>query len=501
MDFDQIKQYQLGFLTLEILLAMAIMIIALSAAILMLFCGQSLAADSRLNSEALNYAQKLLEKQRALGLKDFRLVNSASEAERIFNGKVIVSSHSPFVKNVSIEVEWGMDGRLQKVGLETLIADYNGTAGNDTCDSNLSGDWAHPQVKEFDFFELTGVASSTISDIDAYKGKLYVTVGGSATSTDPTFFIFDITDKNDPKKISNSNIKNRFAAMTINGNYAFTANMTSVDQLKIINIANPDDLGSIAKLELKNKITGEDCKGLGESIFYKNGYIYLGLSKDSNCPEFNIIDVSTPANPRLVSGFEIDTQINDIYAKGDYVFLAHPANLASGVNSAREQVTILNISNPDNPQRVSGIYYNEGFGGYGKSLRSIGDKIYFGRTTSHISNPPDAIGDFFIFDNQNPGTTTISILGLKAFSRVGSANEVLVRDYLAFVLLGTASQGGDLRILNVADMANIIEEKIIDLPNGTTGSGGKAMDCEGNYLYVVSVDGADRSYLSIITAE
>lgn len=502
MDFDQIKQYQLGFLTLEILLAMAIMIIALSGAILMLFGGQSLAADSRLSSEALNYAQKLLEKRRALGLKDFRLVNSSSEAEGIFNGKVKVSSHSPFVKNVIIEVEWGITGRPQKVGLETLIADYNGTAGNDTCDSNLSGDWAHPQVKEFDFFELTGVASSTISDIDAYKSKLYVTAGGSATSTDPTFFIFDISNPEDIKfkeKIdNNSNNKSGLNAVAVNGDYAYVANSSSDNQLQIFNLKK-FPIESPEKYNIEN-VNG----GKGNSIFYDNGYIYLGLTSTSNnTPEFYIIDVknasSTMAVSHWPSGGSLGHDINSIYVKGKYVYLAHPTDADGSGGCPQEQLTVLDISNPaDSHLRRVGGFYDDGMAGNGKSLYLIGDMLYLGKTNSHISGPPDTIPEFYILDNASPENLKINnSASPRPYAKEinSSVDGIIVRDYLAFLLTKT-----NFQILKIDDLPNIFNwgSAAINAASGEFFE--PSFDCEGNYFFIGSNNGG-KSYISVITAK
>jgi hypothetical protein len=487
MDFNQTKRYQSGFLTLEILLAMAIMIITLSAAVLMSFGGQSLAVDSRLNSEALNYAQKLLEEQRLLALKDFRLVNSANRAEGIFKGKIKVARHSFFAKNVNIEVEWDVDGRPQKVGLETLIADYNGTAGNDTCDSNLSGDWTNPQIKEFDFSQLTGVASSTISDIDAYKGKLYVTVGDSATSTDPTFFVFDISNPDDIKfpveKIDNSSNKSGLNAVAVNGDYAYAANNSADNQLQIFNL-KIFPIKSPAEYDIKG-VNG----GKGNSIFYKNGYVYLGLTSTSNnTSEFHIVAASSTTEvghwPSIGS---LNSAINDIYISGDYAYLAVADN-------GRELI-VLNISNPAAPVLVNeyNIVPDQTNWGNGKSIEVIGDNIYLGRT--YIANSPE----FYIFDVSNQ---SINIIDKYPKSNSPfSANGLVVRNYLAFVLAGSETQGGNLKILDISNPTNIIEKSIVDLPNGVTGSGGVAMDCEGNYIYVGSVDGAGKSYLSVITAK
>ena len=70
-----------GFSTLEILLAMTISILTLTAVILVSFGGQSVLADSQASNEAINKAQELLENEQALSRKDFKLVVPTSTIE------------------------------------------------------------------------------------------------------------------------------------------------------------------------------------------------------------------------------------------------------------------------------------------------------------------------------------------------------------------------------------------------------------------------------------
>ncbi len=67
--------YQKGFSTLEMLLAMSILILVLTAVILVSFGNQAMIIDSQTNAEALNIAQGLLEKAQPDSRKDFNLVN------------------------------------------------------------------------------------------------------------------------------------------------------------------------------------------------------------------------------------------------------------------------------------------------------------------------------------------------------------------------------------------------------------------------------------------
>jgi len=88
-----------------------------------------------------------------------------------------------------------------------------------------------------------------------------------------------------------------------------------------------------------------------------------------------------------------------------------------------------------------------------------------------------------------------------------SANGLIVRDYLAFLLTTKQSEKpGEFQIIridlpeNISSYANAITLPDSGEENALKTGSGAAMDCEGNYLYVASIDGAGKSYISIITA-
>jgi len=479
---------------MEILLAMTVAVFALAGAVLVAFGGQSLDIGTAQNSEALVLAEEMINDRQAAAAEDFRRVNSTAGQTGIFTQRTEVSTHSFFTKKIIASVGWDFGGRRQNVTLQTLISDWRGTAGNDTCDSNLSGDWKNPQVEKIiDFSDFAESASSTyaIGDIDVYKNKLYVAMEKTGTKTDATLFIFDISNVQSPTKIDNAQSTiNGLSKITVNGDYIYAASnhtpnfSTCVQnyncaQLQIINL----DSLAILNFKLPN-IFGES--GKGNSIFYQNGYVYLGLA-NANGPEFNIINVGDTGNPVVAGSFEIGAGINDIYVKGNYAYLAT-------ADSNRELI-IINVADPFAPNLVAGynLLPDQTNWGYGENIQVIGNKIYFGRT--YIANSPE----FYLLDcNQS----LISMLG--NYSENGapfSVNDIIVRDNLAFILTGSGSQGGDLRILDIADPGDIAEEKTVDLPGEAGGRGGAAMDCEGNYLYVASVDAQGKSYLSVITAK
>ena len=494
---------------MEILLAMEVMICALAAVVLMLFGAQDTAADLQAGSEAMARALKMLGEQRALARKDFRLVNSTSTVDGIFRESIEVAIRSYSIKNVKVIVGWKAGGRAQKIELSTLVADYNATAGNDTCDSNLSGDWSQPRKIIFNFAVLTGEAfeNYAITDVDAYKGKLYITSNDSSANKE-TFFVFSINDPENPvliNKIDNDLNNTGLNAVAVgtarNGKtYAYVASASSFTrgQLQIIDVSEDIDPPQIvATFKIDSETVNES--GIGNSVYYSEGLVYLGLTKTgsgSSGGEFNIIDARDfPDRPlSLLKSIPIGNNINSIFAKGKYVYLATP-------NS--QELKVFKIEDPAVP------VFKEGFdwigGGNGKSVYAVGDVLYFGRTA------PSLGPEFFILDNDDPEKLQInnSVLPRPYAREINSSvNGLIVRDYLAFLLTTKQSANpGQIQILRVDAPQNIsiFADAIIlpddgnPLPN-YTGSG-VAMDCEGNYLYAASIDGSGKNYLSIITGK
>jgi len=195
MKINCFSKNKKGFSTIEILVAMAVLAMCFSAIILISFSGQSMLISSQTNSEAINMAQELLEKAQADARKDFNLVNpvAATTTADGFTLWVDVEQKDNFTKLVTAYVDFPEDSdRHGNTKLSAIVTNFNNAVGGDTCSSVLlpnAEDWKAPtiQKKFFDFSGLTGITDKySITDIDAYQGKLYVTIGDTVASTTPT---------------------------------------------------------------------------------------------------------------------------------------------------------------------------------------------------------------------------------------------------------------------------------------------------------------------------
>jgi hypothetical protein len=513
---DKLKNINKGFLTIEIIISLTLIAIISGAIILISFGNQYFLIDAQNNSKAIKIAEDELEFEQALARKDFNLVNSfAPMISGIYEKKVEVTLLPDFIsKEIKSIVSWKNEvGLNRNIELSTIISNYNSPTANDTCNSTLSGDWNNPIIKKIiDFSSLPGLPSGiyTLSDVDVYKNKLYITSSQTGSeATLPTLFIFNITDKENPillGKIDNASnvtkgLNNILVAEDLNVNpnktYAYATSNTSSNystcnpisnqacgQIYIFDVTNPNILNSIINLKITSTppVIGQV---VGKNIFYKNGYLFLGLEKNDG-PEFHIIDVHNPGS--IISGlyttignFEIGNDVNNIYINNNYAYIASPND---------QELIILNIYNLNSPIRVGNFELGSR---NGKSLNLVGDKLYFGKADD-ISNDKD----FYILNIQQPENTLPIISSTNILNT--SINNIIVRNNLGFFLTNSA-----LNIFDIGNPLNLtpfnINNPLVTLLLPKYGGAIKpSMDCEDNYFYITTNDISGRGYLSIITS-
>lgn len=445
-----------AFATLEILIAFAMIILSISAVILLAFGNQSVAIDSETNNEALYKAEQMLEEARALARFDFQEVNIITpKTENIYTKNLDVSMNPSdlFTKKVTSNITWKVSGgRDQTISLSTLVTNPEAVNGGNTCNSVLSGDWTDPQLLgQADVGQNNGG-----TDVDIFLQKAYVTANASAANKSD-FYIVDVSNPN----VNNLPIFGHIdtgpglAALHVGKDYAYVANESRNGQLQIIDIQT-NTPGLVKTFKLTN-VTGTGAQALGSSIFYKDGFVYLGLTKTETGPEFQIIDVSDPNDPKQKGTFSLGHDVNSIYVRGDYAFIASPHN---------EELKILNIADENNPFQVNFVDLTDNSAN-GKSIALVGNNLYLGRTEG--ASP--STKEFQPIDIANINSPA----PLTALDVDSTVNAIAIRDNLAFMLTADTNLG--FQIWNL-DTGLLYGSKNIQ----QTSTGG--MDCEGNYIYV-----------------
>ena len=495
-----------GFSTLEILIAMAIMVSTLSAVVLVSFGNQSLLAATRANSGALADAQALLETEAGNARQDFRLVTTvATSSDGGYQASLSVDDlpADPYTtKRLTAIVSWRDERHATRsISLTSLVTDFQDPSTLDTCDSSLAGDWSHPAISNLALSpgsllpsDAKIAAANTIGAIDAYRDKLYVADASRSAKADDSLFIFDISNPIAPRYLGSTNNATTSAdgmnAIVAAGDYLYAASNHGTtfktckpggncSQLQIFNVSNPAAISLVSDFLLPTSsapfVLGSGGQAVGNALYYKNGYLYLGLVKTQSGPEFDVIDVHDPTRPAWIGGLAIGATVNQIYVRNGYAYLATD-------DQSRKFLTI-DVHDPKNPSLVTsldpkGTSNQE----YGYSLYVVGDELFAGMSSTSISGSPE----LYEFNNAHPSAPAAF-----ASEEVGASTlGIFARDAKLFLLTSTIGLKGQVQILD-DDLAGNNSVSVA-LP-GT----GVSMDCQGNYFYVASNSGSQGA-LSII---
>lgn len=448
-------QRRRGFSLIEILIAIAVLTLSISAVILLVFANQNMKIDVLTNNEGVSKAQELIEGLRAKSRQNFSsVVTVAPAADGIYTKGAVVTDIDLFTKLITTTVTWAESAvRPITVKFATIVTDPQSAFGGDTCNPVLSGDWTDPQ--------LLGAAdvgqNNGGTDADVFNKKAYVTANAAAAGKHD-FYIVDVSDPviSNLPVLGSINTGPGLAAVHVAGTYAYTANLSRTGQLQIIDISNATAPALIKSFKLTN-VTGSGSQALGNSIYFKNKYVYIGLTKTATGPEFNIIDVSDPANPIWKGGYSLGHDINAIFVKGDYAYVASPDN---------KELIVLDVSNPTMPVLAGQLDLSDNSAN-GKSIAISGTIMFLGRTEG-ASPATKELQMINIADPLNPvagGSADVD----------STINAVIIRTNLVFVVTADTNLGfqiWDTNTMSLYGSKNIQQ----------TSTGG--MDCEGNYVFV-----------------
>jgi hypothetical protein len=459
-----------GQSTLEILIALTIITVSISAVILVSFSNQSVSVDSQYHNQALYLAKKNLEEARAQSRQNFNSLVSTSSTEGVYLKEIIVDNLDVYKKKITSRISWQSDLlKPQKVELLTILTDWKSAMPpdpNDSGGSGISGDWRNP--KTLGSVDLGPGNSAT--DLDVVNKIVYLTAEASAAAK-PDFFIIDATDGQNPRVVSSLNTGNALNAVDASGNYAYVANRDTNAQLQIINVSNLASPIVVSSLKLSG-VSGSGA--VGQSVFYSNSKVYIGTQKATG-PEFHVIDVSNPSSPTDLGSFEVNGAINMIYVKNNIAYIAFAGD--------NYELKILDVSDPANIREFY-KYNAPGDSEKGKSVFVVGSKLYLGRTLG--GNHSDH-HEFHILDV----SSSTSPVNLGSKDLAADLNDLRIRNDLAF--LATADANKEFQVWDISNPSNISLWSSFNFPQVATG-----IDYEDNLVYVAV---RSNDALRIITSQ
>lgn len=441
--------------TLEILIALFILTVSITSAIMISFGNQSITIDTGLNNQALTIARKELEVNRALSRQNFNGLVSSSSTEDIYLKETIIENIDANTKKIISRVGWQIDPlRPQKIELTTIVTDAKKTiqSGGDTGGGGPTGDWRNPQT----LGSVDLGPGNKATDLDVKNKIVYLSATADAQAK-PDFFIVNATNGQSPFIVSSLNTGKGLNGVDVAGNYAYVVGEDDAKEFIVIDVSNPSAPIEIVSLNLSGNADAL-------TVFYWDGYAYIGRA-DGAPQEFLILNVSNPLSPFVVSGLSgIGGEINDIYVFNNRAYL--------GTEDDDRGMIVINVSNPASPSVMGSI--DVGDHAYGIYLNNE-NKTLTGEKTK-----------FYIVNASSPSNMTI----LGSASIGNKTRDIVSAGSLAF--LATENPNAEFQVYDISNPASPSLWSSFNFPQMATG-----IDYEDNIVYV-SVRSNDA--LRIITS-
>ena len=447
---------------MEILLSFVLVILSMTVVIMLVFGSQAFAVDAQTDSEATHKAQAMLENARATAIQNYDLVVSIPVVtDGIYSKTLTVVDVDSFTKQVTANVTWtGEHNRSLGVQLVTIVTNPIAAAGGSTCSPILTGDWTAPQVYGYVDFP----SSAGGSGLNVIGPKAYVVSDPKSAGTDD-FYVINVSDPTQKPLPILGHFSTTYGLTDVRtiGKYSFVTADSAAFQFLAIDVSDPTTLNA-SKIVKKIDLTSAGDSAYGNTIFYANKKVYVGLT-NSTGPEFRIIDVSDP-NPanwaEVGPGYEVGGAVNKIVVKNNIAYLA-----TAGPN----ETIALDVSNPSSPVVLS-AYASVTLTGQSLALDSTNNTLYFGKIGG-TGNPK-----LLAFNSANLAAAPKWTYNMVKQSGVYT---MVLRSNLVFMTTADPSDG-----LQIWDVSNPSGPPVrhdtspLNIQQGATAGS----DCAGNLLFV-----------------
>ena len=464
-----------GFSTLELLLAMALLALAFSAVVPVVFSAEALSQDSQNTSQASAKANKILQQAQNLSRSDYASVKKFNSTDAIYNQQLeLPESFSARCQELATAaVSWtGEYNRPQITSFGTLLPntqDMEALGGN--CDFQPpNGRWDSPGILN----NVDGVPTGTVpTAIDVYNKIVFLAALG--TSSLPDLFIFNSQSTSTggaslkyTLDTSASGINALQVALYPDKNfYIFASNNKSATstadkqlyQLQIIRL--PENLSAPPQLISQTSLPGVvggcpySCPQ-GRSLYYYDNHLYIGTHRllAGGAYEFHIYDVSDPQNPVWKGKITtVDNNVNAITVSQQTIDGAVHifAFLATSYNNG--VVKVVDVTNPAAPVLINSAMTNLPGSEDAYSLYLKNNFLFVGR-----AKPTGNDENFFVLDISQPlSGYPLPLVGQAKIT----ADIVGLQVSGDFAFLATSATAG-FKIINIDDPEN---PKIMATPN------------------------------------
>src|SRR3989338_1137173 len=472
-----------GLITLEILIAMALIVVVISSAVPLVSGGQSTLIGSPINQEELYKAQAFLENAGVMGFLVFwALVTIPATSDGSYQTQTTVEPalNTQCAKNVTSTVGFNTNNHALATSISTKIADQKtAPALGGNCDFNYpQGDWKKPSL-----WAWSAITPAKPTAIESLNKMVYLT-GDKAPylfiantkevvqGTNTGLFTPFANNFTDDRKLNDIAV----AIYPGGATYAFVARNLPEDpllpalQFEVIDVTDASNPVSKAKRSLA-RINPEGSYPEGWRIYYYDKKVYI-VTRETAGPELHIFDAQDPENPIEIGlGIELNRTVEDLAISQKTISGTNHYYMYSATDKNSAPLSIYDITYPwsGNAKVLEITSAEPSFSGTqdGQSIFILGTKLYFGRMSSNGA-------EVFIFDISNPASG--SALPLIASANVGSSvTGIFASGTLMFLATDHSQRGFQVwkfegntigAINNISQFPDIITNSGVTYENG-----------------------------------
>jgi hypothetical protein len=296
----------------------------------------------------------------------------------------------------------------------------------------------------------------------------------SAVSSDPDFFVIDISNPLSPQIISSLNTGPGISSFSVAGKYIFASAASTAFQLHVIDISDRRHPFLESKFKLPPPYATATLP-MATAIAHDNDgayqYVILGTEKWDGA-ELSIINVSNPASSVFLGGIEVGSQVNDIFIYGDI------ANIAS---AGADQLLRVDVNNPTGPYIIDSFSPSGWSRQEGRAVNIYEDKLVFGRTSGGY----DIATDHELFSwPTSTATLRTSLSSFSASSNITGGIYGIIQDR-SRVITASRQAGKEIQIFKKGESG----DRNIALDNSfSVAAQPRTMTCDAGKIYVLSLN-------------
>ncbi|KKU43112.1 MAG: hypothetical protein UX61_C0030G0006 [Parcubacteria group bacterium GW2011_GWA2_46_7] len=429
-------QSRTGQSTLEVMVALSILVVCSVALITVVFGNQFMAQYAGQQHDALRVSQEYIEQAKAFAQNNFDALGSSTTSNSGYTNELMVEQIDFLTKKLTSRTTWYVSpGRTSNVELVSIITNWRSLLPDDGTGpgEDPTGEWQCP------------ITAGTVdlgpgnqgTDIVIKDTTVFIS-GVASASAKPDIYTIDVSDIYSPSEISNINTGKGINSLAINGNYLYAAQNDTANQLQIIDVSNP------GAMLLVSSTTLVSSNKPGLSIFEYKHYVYIGTEFGTG-NELQIFDVSNPQTPVPIAGLNLNMNINDIYIFDDRAYLA-----TSGFN---QELAVVDVSNPNAPTQI------DSFDCASQCSGSTQGMSVFAPNTNDIF-----LGTNSQLVKLSASTTPIQVQG--QYNANGAVYDTYARGYLSF--LANSNSNKELQIAHIATTSPYLYSSL-NFPQMATG--------------------------------